>query len=125
MPRAQTPEEADECQGWLNNTRGVYRDEFAGAGRAYTGGYTSQYRQDRAMHEHLFANMSHGVYLDVAANHYKRISNTYFYDRCLGWRGLCVEPNPIYHEDLRAHWCRRARAIVPTPLPSLCPPIRG
>ena len=42
---------------------------------------------------------------------FKRISNTYFFDRCLGWRGLCVEPNPIYHDELRKH---RTCALVPT-----------
>ena len=52
-----------------------------------------------------------GVYLDIAANHYKRISNTYFFDVCLGWRGLCLEPNPIYHDGLRAH---RTCELLPT-----------
>ena len=110
MAGGQTPHEAEECAGWLNGTRGVYSDAMTRG--AALGGFTSQYRQDRALYELLFENMSRpGVYLDVAANHYKRISNTYFYDRCLGWRGLCVEPNPIYHEELRAH---RTCSLVPT-----------
>ena len=104
------PTEAEECAGWINGTRGVFRDSATRF--VIDGGYTSQYGQDRALYEQLFANMSvRGVYLDVAANHYKRISNTYFFDRCLGWRGLCVEPNPIYHDGLRAH---RSCALLPT-----------
>lgn len=30
------------------------------------------------------------------ANNAYDMSNTFFFDRCLGWRGICVEPNPIF-----------------------------
>lgn len=50
------------------------------------------------------------VYLDVAANHAKRWSNTYFFDRCLGWDGVCVEANPEYHEELKSE---RNCALIP------------
>lgn len=39
------------------------------------------------------------------------ISNTYFMDRCLGWRGLCVEANPKYFERIHRE---RSCALVPT-----------
>lgn len=39
-------------------------------------------------------------YLDVALLDPHWISNSYFFDRCLGWSGLCVEPQPRYHEAL-------------------------
>ncbi len=42
------------------------------------------------------------VYIDVAANHARRWSNTYFFDRCMGWDGVCAEANPIYHPELRS-----------------------
>ena len=57
-----------------------------------------------------------GVYVDIAAHHFKRISNTYyffdvcFFDVCLGWRGVCVEANPVYHAGIRAH---RSCDLVP------------
>jgi len=35
-----------------------------------------------------------GVYVDVAANDPIVISNSFFFDACLGWDGLCVEANP-------------------------------
>ncbi len=38
------------------------------------------------------------MYLDIAANEPVRISNTYFFDRCLQWRGLCVEAHPSYRD---------------------------
>lgn len=56
--------------------------------------FRSQYKQD----EQLVEIMQRGVeiepfYVDLAANHYEHISNTFALDRCLGWRGLCIEPN--------------------------------
>ena len=37
-------------------------------------------------------------------------SNTYFLEQCLGWRGLCIEPNPVHHERIRAE---RKCTLVP------------
>lgn len=39
-------------------------------------------------------------YVDLAANHPTKDSNTYYLDR-KGWRGLCIEPNPVYTELLQ------------------------
>lgn len=39
------------------------------------------------------------------------ISNTYFMDRCLGWKGICVEANPKYYERIHRE---RSCALVPT-----------
>ena len=38
-----------------------------------------------------------GFYIDSGANEWRYNSNTFFYDVCLGWDGLCVEPNINYH----------------------------
>lgn len=50
------------------------------------------------------------MYVDIAANEPVRISNTYFYDKCLQWRGLCVEANKRYFDVLKQH---RSCAITP------------
>jgi len=50
---------------------------------------------------------SQGTYLDIGSNHPLQRSNTYFFDKCLGWRGVCVEPNTKYHPR-----CPRAPADV-------------
>ena len=43
--------------------------------------------------QRIFADKSHGFYVDVGAHHPRRFSNTYlFYRR--GWRGINIEPNP-------------------------------
>lgn len=41
-----------------------------------------------------------GVYVDVGANDGVFVSNTYALYR-LGWRGVCVEPNPVAYSALR------------------------
>jgi hypothetical protein len=104
---------ADECSGWLNGTLDTWADPAMPRFKnPKSGGFTSQSAQDRWLYERLFAKLGRrGTYVDVAANHFKRISNTFFFDRCLGWKGLCVEPNPIYHDGLRRH---RTCALVDT-----------
>ena len=43
-----------------------------------------------------------GLYVDLAANDAMVISNSFFLDRCLGWAGLCIEPNSAHWPRLRA-----------------------
>lgn len=35
-----------------------------------------------------------GLYIDIGASQPFHLSNTAFFDECLGWRGVCIEPNP-------------------------------
>ena len=91
----------EECAGWLNGTLDTWSDPSETRRHAsQPGGFTSMAKQDKVLYELIFSKIQgrRGTYVDVAANHYKRISNTYFYDTCLQWRGLCVEPNQIYWE---------------------------
>ena len=62
--------------------------------------FFGQYHQDWFMYMHFFKTQKKGFYVDVGSNHYVRHSNSFFFDFCLGWKGLCVEPNPIYHEGV-------------------------
>jgi len=43
-----------------------------------------------------WARPRRGVFVDVGAFHPIHLSNTFFFERCLGWRGLCAEPNPSW-----------------------------
>ncbi len=45
--------------------------------------------------------------MDVGANAPRTLSNTYFFDKCLGWKGICVEAGPQ-----RAAELRRARSCT-------------
>ena len=69
-------------------------------------GSASQYDQDLFVFFNLFSHWplhdKKGVYVDSGANDARVGSNTYFFDVCLGWAGLCVEPDARYHAALRA-----------------------
>eukprot|EP00435_Cladocopium_sp_Y103_P037937 s78_g10.t1 len=74
----------------------------------------SQWQQDWFVYKNFFQGSSldvaggapgdrQGVFVDVGAFHPIHLSNTYFFERCLGWRGLCVEPNPSMHKYFEAY----------------------
>ncbi len=72
----------------------------------------SQYNQDYVLYKHHFRHLKRkGNYLDIATNEPVSISNTYFFDRCLGWAGVCVEGNPRYYEKI---YRLRSCALLPT-----------
>lgn len=52
-----------------------------------------------------------GIYVDLKTNHPFKESNTFFFDRCLGWDGLCIESNVLNYEPIYAH---RSCQLVPT-----------
>ena len=53
------------------------------------------------------------VYVDLATNDAKYDSNSFFFDRCLHWRGLCIEPNPIYHPKIqKIRRCKLERTCI-------------
>ncbi|CAN8062616.1 unnamed protein product [Agarophyton chilense] len=72
----------------------------------------SQFGQDAYLFaRHFRALARRGVYVDAASNQPVKLSNSYFYDRCLGWKGVCVEANPMYYEPT---FRRRSCLLVPT-----------
>lgn len=66
-----------------------------------TVGYYSQKGQDKFLNEHLFKNKRDGVFIEVGAHDGISFSNTYFFEKKLGWKGICVEPNPNMFAKLR------------------------
>jgi len=52
-----------------------------------------------------------GVYLDLATNDPIARNNAFMLDNCLGWRGLCFEPNPRHHARIQK---LRSCQLVPT-----------
>ncbi|KAL1496849.1 hypothetical protein AB1Y20_014435 [Prymnesium parvum] len=47
-----------------------------------------------------------GTFVDIGANQPTVISNTLFFEKCLGWRGVCFEPQRRYHAEIaRARNC--------------------
>lgn len=62
----------------------------------------SQFKQDHYIFVNHFSKLDRrGVYIDLASNEPVTMSNSYFFDICLGWDGICVEANPQYHDKIR------------------------
>ena len=45
-------------------------------------------------------DLEHGYYVDLASNDYKKWSNTYVLDLFNYWKGVCIEANPQYYENI-------------------------
>jgi FkbM family methyltransferase len=68
--------------------------------------YYSQYEQDKFVNETFFKDKKDGFFVDIGAFDGITISNSYFFEKTLGWKGICVEPLPEPFELLKN--CRDA-----------------
>jgi FkbM family methyltransferase len=66
-------------------------------------GYASQSGQDLFLHQYLGLTKKDGFFVDIGAFDGVEISNSLFFERELGWKGLCVEPIPEIFARLRAN----------------------
>mmetsp|Transcript_40660 Transcript_40660/g.84637 ORF Transcript_40660/g.84637 Transcript_40660/m.84637 type:complete len:333 (-) Transcript_40660:494-1492(-) len=74
------------------------KDIFQGKAATFSQGWQDwmiyhNYYRDRAWGE--------GFYLDIGSNDAVVISNTLFFDKCLGWQGICAEPQSEYHKKIQ------------------------
>ena len=74
----------------------------------------SQCGQDKLVVE-LLGMKRNGYFIDLAANDATRLSNTWKLETESDWRGLCVEPNPIYWRRLSYRKCNTVVAVVGKP----------
>jgi hypothetical protein len=70
----------------------IYREVFSPA--RYKAGYFSQFGQDLFLNRWFFKDHRGGVFVDVGAYDGITGSNTYYFERQLGWRGVAIEANP-------------------------------
>ena len=61
----------------------------------------------------LFNDKNDGFFVDLAANMWEQDSNTYVLEYFNNWKGICIEPNPVFLEDLLAN---RKCTIVTSPV---------
>jgi FkbM family methyltransferase len=54
--------------------------------------YYSQYGQDQFLDRYIFKGFSEGIFLDIGAYDGVALSNSCFFERKKGWKGICVEP---------------------------------
>jgi len=63
--------------------------------------YCSQFGQDQFVNETFFHGKRNGVFVDIGAHDGIMNSNTCFFEECLGWTGICIEPIPHLFEELK------------------------
>ena len=63
---------------------------------------TSQNNQDTII-LNIFGDKSDGYFVDLASNDYKALSNSYTLEQWNDWKGVCIEPNPMYLQGLLAN----------------------
>jgi FkbM family methyltransferase len=88
----------------LRRIEPAYRDKCASVFRGDAGAGFSQAHQDWYIAHNIFRDRLEwggGSFLDIGANAPTWISNTLFLEKCLGWRGVCFEPQASYHEGIR------------------------
>jgi len=56
--------------------------------------FHSQYQQDKVIYETFFRNKKDGIFLEIGADDGVDKSNSLFFERSLGWWGMCIEPRP-------------------------------
>jgi FkbM family methyltransferase len=61
--------------------------------------YYSQIGQDKWVHS-ILGNKSNGFFIELGACDGLYLSNTLFFERTLGWKGICIEPNDNYIAEL-------------------------
>lgn len=65
--------------------------------------FYSQYEQDKYLYENVFKDKRNGVFVDIGAHDGVSLSNTLFFEKFMGWTGICVEPIPEVFELLRTN----------------------
>lgn len=63
--------------------------------------YRSEFGQDKYANEHFFKNKRKGVFVDIGAHNGVSGSNSYFFEKSLGWSGICVEPLTVLFQALK------------------------
>ena len=75
-------------------------------------GFFSQHGQDLFIAEKV-ANRAHGFFVDIGANDGITFSNSYYFEKVLGWKGLAIEPHPTVYSRLAANRiCQTVEACV-------------
>lgn len=73
----------------------------------FTVEFYSQFGQDKWLYDNIFNGKVGGTFVEFGALDGVFHSNTYFFEKFMGWTGLCIEPNPsMYKELIQNRSCR-------------------
>ena len=56
--------------------------------------YYSQSNQDKFLDKNIFTNLKNGFFIEIGAYDGISLSNTFYFEKNKGWKGICVEPIP-------------------------------
>jgi FkbM family methyltransferase len=102
--QAANPNYTDRCIAYLRSPPEYNRPRTSKINWKW---HFSQYNQDWFMFVNFFHQYAttgkKGFYVDSGTNDWLRVSNTAWYDLCLGWDGICIEPSGMYHAKIKAH----------------------
>lgn len=75
--------------------------------------YYSQDNQDKFINQVFFRNRKKGFFIDIGAHNGVTFSNSCFFEKQLGWDGLCVEPIPEVFQALKNNrTCKLENACI-------------
>ena len=75
--------------------------------------FFSQFGQDHYLQRYVFGNKRDRVFADVGAYDGIAGSNSLFFEKFLGWRGICIEADPIQFAKLAMYRsCDCAQACI-------------
>lgn len=63
--------------------------------------FYSQCKQDQYVYNKYFRGYRNGIFVDIGAHDGISLSNTYFFEKVMGWTGICVEPIPSVFANLQ------------------------
>jgi len=63
--------------------------------------FKAQKYQDLWVIVYVHRFMRKGYFVDLAAADGTTHSNTFALEKIFGWRGICIEPNPIFYEEMK------------------------
>lgn len=66
-------------------------------------GFYAEFNQDKFVYDSFFSDKdTPGVFVDVGSHNGVSHSNSLFFEKHLGWQGICIEPNPELFSELQA-----------------------
>lgn len=75
--------------------------------------YYSQDGQDEFLNTKIFKGKRKGIFIDIGAYDGITFSNTYFLEKNLDWKGICIEPLPsIYKRLSESRTCTCVNACI-------------
>ncbi len=62
--------------------------------------HSSQAWQDEALNNLVFENRTNGTFVEFGASDGITFSNSLFFEKYLGWKGLCIEPSSKHYMNI-------------------------